>query len=123
MIEITPTQSKRVHDFLVDLKKLEAKHNIELEYKSMRLVNNGRKHAPQPKPEPSIDLKTRIPLDPKKFNAQRKRQGFTYRQVAAQVGVSSGAVAQWASGKTNPTKKHLLKIGKLFGIGYKAFTK
>lgn len=49
------------------------------------------------------------------FKKQRKKAGFTQREVAEALGVTDAAVNLWENGKTMPAAKRLVDIANLFG--------
>lgn len=46
----------------------------------------------------------------------RRRSGLLQRQVAEALGVSTGAVAMWDTGRNKPRVDMLPKIAKLYGV-------
>lgn len=49
------------------------------------------------------------------FYSARKKAGLSQDAVAKQLGVSSAAVCQWETGKTEPRAKLLPKIANAYG--------
>jgi transcriptional regulator with XRE-family HTH domain len=45
---------------------------------------------------------------------QRKKAGLTQMQVAAKLGITDSAVAQWEMGLTHPKFENLIKLSKLY---------
>ena len=46
----------------------------------------------------------------------REKSGMTQRKLAADIGVSPGAVAQWELGTTQPTADNLVALADAFGV-------
>lgn len=51
----------------------------------------------------------------KDLKRRRKELKISQGELAAQLGVTQGAVAQWESGITQPTIDKLLQLSKLLG--------
>lgn len=49
----------------------------------------------------------------------RLRSGITQDDVAAELGVTEGAVSQWETGRTTPTKARALRLDRMLGAGGK----
>lgn len=51
-----------------------------------------------------------------KLTILAKRCGFSVKNLAAELGVSKGAVQHWLTGRRYPSRKMLKKIANLFGV-------
>ncbi len=53
----------------------------------------------------------------RRIRAERERLGLTQAQLAAGVGVSRSAVAQWETGRSGQVGANLARVAEVLGVG------
>lgn len=53
---------------------------------------------------------------PHKLSELRHQRGLSRERLAAQAGVSSGAIFRWERGQRGPTLEHALKVAEVLGV-------
>lgn len=75
----------------------------------LALASGGKVLAPATLPDQTLAI-------PKKIADMREARGWTMDTLAAAVGVSRQAVANWERGKTGITARHTTRLADVFGV-------